>query len=53
MDSFVQGTTIACSQAAAALSMAFIYNEIDVSQLEFYDSKIDLFFCCKFVNLFL
>ncbi|VDK84290.1 unnamed protein product [Litomosoides sigmodontis] len=35
MDSFVQGTTIACSQAAATLSMAFIYNEIDVIALGF------------------
>lgn len=45
MDSFMQGTAVACSQAAAALSMAFVCNEIDVSQLEFY-------FFCKFHTLF-
>ncbi|KAL3982451.1 TROVE domain family protein [Acanthocheilonema viteae] len=42
MDSFMQGTTVACSQVAAALSMAFIYNETDVITLGFADFLMPL-----------
>ncbi|EFO24686.1 hypothetical protein LOAG_03800 [Loa loa] len=42
MDSFVQGTTLACSQAAATLSMALIQNEVNVITLAFSDFLMPL-----------
>ncbi|VIO87046.1 Uncharacterized protein BM_BM2162 [Brugia malayi] len=42
MDSFVQGTTMACSQAAAALSMGLIHHEVNVIPLAFSDFLMPL-----------
>uniref|UniRef100_A0A915PIU3 TROVE domain-containing protein n=1 Tax=Setaria digitata TaxID=48799 RepID=A0A915PIU3_9BILA len=42
MDSFVQGTMLACSQAAATLSMMLIQNEASVIPLAFSDILVPL-----------